>query len=218
MTLRTAALFDMDKTLVPVNTGSLYVKWRYRRNEARKRDMLRFAAWMAQYAAGVLDPVELSEKGLRALAGVDEAQFRRECLQWYREEVAHLVTHAARREVELRRDQGHVLAVLSASTEYVTGPLAASLGIEHVLCTTLGVDSAGLFTGDASLCYGETKLARATAWASEHGIDLARSSFYTDSVSDLPVLNAVGEPRVVNPDPRLRLRAALQGWPIDIWR
>ena len=99
-----------------------------------------------------------------------------------------------------------------------TGPLAASLGIEHVLCTTLGVDSAGLFTGDASLCYGETKLARATAWASEHGIDLARSSFYTDSVSDLPVLNAVGEPRVVNPDPRLRLRAALQGWPIDIWR
>ena len=62
MTLRTAALFDMDKTLVPVNTGSLYVKWRYRRNEARKRDMLRFAAWMAQYAAGVLDPVEAAPR------------------------------------------------------------------------------------------------------------------------------------------------------------
>lgn len=218
MTLRTAALFDMDKTLVPVNTGSLYVKWRYRRKEARKRDMLRYAGWMAQYAAGVLDPVELSEKGLRALAGVDEPQFRRECLQWYREEIAPLITQAARREVELRRDQGQVLAVLSASTEYVTGPLAESLGIEHVLCTTLGVDEAGLFTGEASLCYGKTKLARATEWASQHGIDLARSSFYTDSVSDLPVLEAVGEPRIINPDPRLRLRAALQGWPVEIWR
>jgi HAD superfamily hydrolase (TIGR01490 family) len=218
MTLRSAALFDMDKTLVPVNTGSLYVKWRFRRREARKRDMLRWAGWMAQYAAGVLDPVSISEKGLRALAGVDEAQFRRECLGWYRAEVAPLITQAARREVEQRRDQGHVLAVLSASTEYVTRPLAESLGIEHVLCTELEVGADGNFTGEAELCYGATKLARAERWAAEHGVDLSRSSFYTDSVSDVPVLLAVGEPRVINPDPRLRWKAARHGWPVHTWR
>ncbi|MCA9578843.1 MAG: HAD family hydrolase [Polyangiales bacterium] len=218
MTLRTAALFDMDKTLVPVNTGSLYVKWRFKRREARKRDLLRWAGWMAQYAAGVLDPVSISEKGLRALAGTDEAQFRRECLTWYYEEVAPLVTQAARREVELRRDEGHVLAVLSASTEYVTGPLARSLGIEHVLCTELEVGADGCFTGEAQLCYGGAKLARARQWAEAHGVDLGRSSFYTDSVSDLPVLEAVGEPRVINPDPRLRWAASQRGWPVATWR
>lgn len=218
MTLRPAALFDMDKTLVPVNTGSLYVKWRFRRREARKRDMLRYAAWMAQYAAGVLDPVDISEKGLRALAGVDEAQFRQECLTWFHEEVAPLVTHAARREVERRREQGHVLAVLSASTDFVTRPLAESLGIEHVLCTELEVDAQGRFTGEASLCYGAEKLTRAQRWAAEQGVDLGRSSFYTDSVSDVPVLEAVGEPRVINPDPRLRWKASQNGWRVDSWR
>jgi len=218
MTLRPAALFDMDKTLVPVNTGSLYVKWRFRRNEARKRDMLRWAGWMAQYAAGVLDPVTISEKGLRALAGINEAQFRSECLTWYYAEVAPLITQAARREVERRRDQGHVLAVLSASTDYVTRPLAESLGIEHVLCTDLEVDASGSFTGEADLCYGASKLARAERWATEQGVDLRRSCFYTDSVSDVPVLLAVGEPRVINPDPRLRWKATRHGWPVDTWR
>ncbi len=218
MTQRTAALFDMDKTLIPANTGTLFMKWRLRRGEARKRDLLRWAGWMLQYAAGVLDPVKISENALGALAGIDEAQFRQECLEWYRDEIAHLVSDEARREVEKRRAEGHLLAVLSASTRYVTQPLAESLGIDHVLCTELAVGDDGLFTGKASFCYGAEKVSRAERWAAEQNVALWRSSFYTDSVSDLPVLQRVGEPRVINPDPRLRVLASLHGWPVETWR
>ncbi|HEY8431454.1 MAG TPA: haloacid dehalogenase-like hydrolase, partial [Sandaracinaceae bacterium] len=65
--------------------------------------------------------------------------------------------------------------------------------------------------------YAEGKVERARAWAAEHGVDLSRSVFYTDSVSDRPMLETVGEPRVVNPDPRLSALARRRGWPIERW-
>ena len=87
-----------------------------------------------------------------------------------------------------------------------------------MLCSHLEVEE-GRFTGRCSLlCYGPEKVRVAQEWASEEGVDLARSSFYSDSVSDLPMLERVGDPRVVNPDPRLRVRAALNRWPVEHWR
>jgi phosphoserine phosphatase len=67
------------------------------------------------------------------------------------------------------------------------------------------------------LCYGAGKVRRATNWASERGIDLASCYFYSDSLTDLPMLRAVGHPRVVSPDPRLKRTAQRMGWPILRW-
>lgn len=213
-----AAIFDMDRTLVTVNTGDLYVRWRYRRREASLRDVARFARWMMRYKVGLLDAASLSRRALAPLRGLDEARFRSELAGWYLAEVQQHISRAARREVEARRREGRVLAVLSASTSYAAEALAADLGIEHVLCTRLEVED-GRFTGRATqLCYGDAKVPIAEAWAREHGVDLDRSAFYTDSVSDLEMLERVGEARVVNPDPRLRLKAALRGWPVERWR
>ena len=74
----------------------------------------------------------------------------------------------------------------------------------------------GRFTGEAvrPVCYGAGKIYWAERFAQRHGIDLERSYFYTDSITDLPVLERVGEPRVVNPDPRLRRAAVRRGWPV----
>ena len=215
--MKHAALFDMDKTLVPVNTATLYLRWRYRRNEARRRDLLRFGAWMLRYAVGDIDAEKISRDALADLRGTDEATFRRECNEWFQEEVAPLVSDAARREVDKRRDEGRELAILSASTNYSVEPLARMLGIQHVLCTELKVGEDGRFTGEADLCFGARKKVRAVAWAEREGVGLWKSAFYTDSHSDLPVLLHVGEPRVINPDPRLRALAALYGWPVERW-
>ena len=68
------------------------------------------------------------------------------------------------------------------------------------------------------LCYGPHKVRFAERWAEEHGVDLAHSAFYTDSVSDLPMLQRVGEARVINPDPRLRVLARRHGWRVETWR
>lgn len=213
-----AAFFDMDRTLVRVNTGNLYMSWRRKRGQASLRELLRVSSWMLQYTLGIVDAPRVTALALRGLAGVDEDTFRADCVEWYDAVVREHVTELARSAVEARRRAGYVPVVLSASTPYTVAPLAADLGIEHVLCTRLEVVS-GRFTGayEDPLVYGAGKVTVAERWAREHRIDLAASTFYTDSVSDLPMLERVGEPRVINPDPRLRLRALVRGWPVERW-
>ena len=91
----------------------------------------------------------------------------------------------------------------------------ADLGIGHFLVTELVVRD-GRFTGQViePVCYGRGKAYWAERFAAEHGVDLARSYFYTDSITDLPVLDRVGHPRVVHPDPRLRRLAQRRGWQV----
>lgn len=213
-----SALFDMDRTLVSVNTGNLYVRWRMRRREAGLRDVVRVSGWMLRYTLGIIDAPAMTARALRSLAGVEEARFREDCELWYAEDVRRHVTDTARREVERRRAEGYVCAILSASTRYVTEPLARDVGIDHVVCTRLEVKD-GRFTGawEPPLCYGAGKLEAAQAWADAQGVDLRQSAFYTDSASDLPVLEHVAEPIVVNPDPRLRWHARRRRWRVERW-
>jgi len=117
--------------------------------------------------------------------------------------------------VAAHRRAGHLLVILTSATRYLAEPVAADLGIEHLLVTQLLVRD-GRFTGEAvrPLCYGEGKTYWAERFAAAQGVDLGRSYFYTDSITDLPVLERVGEPRIVNPDPRLRRVAGRRGWPV----
>ncbi|MEL6545659.1 MAG: haloacid dehalogenase-like hydrolase, partial [Myxococcota bacterium] len=94
-----------------------------------------------------------------------------------------------------------------------------SLDIEGVICNRFLTDEDGRFTGDAAhpLCFGPGKLELAQAYASRTGLSLDDAVFYTDSYSDLPVLEAVGEPVVVHPDPRLARHAARRGWNSVSW-
>jgi HAD superfamily hydrolase (TIGR01490 family) len=218
MTTARAALFDMDKTLVRANTGVLYARWRVRQRQLPARELVRVLSWSLQYTLGVVDAESVSRFAARTLTGLDEARFAEECRLWFREDVLPRVAARARAEVEARRSEGYVLAILSGSSPYATEPLAAELGIAHVLCTRLAV-SEGRFTGEvvAPLAFGAGKVTLATAWARTHGVDLGRSVFYTDSISDLPMLERVGEARIVNPDPRLRWAARRRGWPIERW-
>lgn len=210
-------MFDMDRTLVSVNTGNLYIKWRFERREASLRDVVKFVRWMTQYTLGIIDPEDVTSRALRLLEGLEEHSFERECRHWYETTVRPHVGERARREVERRKSEGALVAILSATTPYAARPLAEDLGIGHVLCTRLVVRE-GRFTGEYErLCYGAGKVEMAEDWAREHGVDLGRSSFYSDSVSDLPMLERVGEPRIVNPDPRLRWHAWRRGWPIERW-
>jgi HAD superfamily hydrolase (TIGR01490 family) len=180
---------------------------------------MRVAAWLTQYTLGVMDAAKVSERALTSLTGVEEERFKAECRLWYDEVVRAHITERARRAVEGARAEGRVVAILSAATPYAVMPLAEELGIDHVLCTHLEIED-GRFTGRCvpPLCYGRGKVDIAEAWAAREEVDLAASAFYSDSVSDLPMLERVGEPQVINPDPRLRLTARSRGWPIDYWR
>lgn len=213
-----AAFFDLDRTLVRVNTGSLYVRWRMRQRKMGLGEFARASWWTLQYTFGVLDAESVSRAAIGSLAGIDEAVFRSECREWVEREVLAHVTDAARAEVGRRRAEGFVCALLTGTSPYVADPVATHLEVEHVLSSRMKVEG-GRFTGELEppLCYGAGKVERARAWAIDHAIDLEGSVFYTDSVSDLPMLEAVGGPHVINPDPRLRAVALRRGWPVSRW-
>ena len=88
-----------------------------------------------------------------------------------------------------------------------------------MLSSRLEVDPAsGVFTGKpAALCFGHHKVRLAEAWSAEHGVDLAQSTFYSDSYNDLPMLERVGRAIAINPDARLRRHARRRGWPVIEW-
>ena len=210
-----AAFFDIDGTLIARNSAPLYMKHLRETGQARRRDIARTFYYVGRYKLGLLDIERAIAISLTWIRGRDEAAVRADCDAWYATTVRAYVYPAMAATVEAHRRAGHVLVLLTSATRYLAGPLAADLGIEHLLVTQLLVE-AGQFTGEVvrPVCYGEGKTYWAERFAAEHDVDLGQSYFYTDSITDLPLLERVGEPRVVNPDPRLGRVAARRGWPV----
>ncbi len=212
-----AAFFDMDNTLLTVDTGVSYTKFLYRRGELSKRALAKALYWSTLYKLAVLDMDGVFTKLCEDLRGDSEAEMIAKCAIWYREHIAEFVAPAARVAVEHHRQAGHVVVLATGSTTYAATPVARDVGIEHVLSTTLEVEG-GTFTGKPhTLCFGQHKVKLAERWAAEHGIDLARSYFYSDSFNDRPMLERVGNAIAINPDARLSRLAKQRGWPMMRW-
>jgi HAD superfamily hydrolase (TIGR01490 family) len=210
-----AALFDIDGTLIARNSASLYMQHLRRTGQARRRDVARTLYFLACYKLGLLDVERALAVSMAWIRGRHEDAVRADCIDWYTRIVRPFIFPAMATTVAEHREAGHVPVILTSATRYLAEPLAADLGISHVLVTQLVVRD-GVFTGEAvrPVCYGAGKAFWAERFAQAEGIDLGRSYFYTDSITDVPVLERVGEPRVVNPDPRLRREAVRRGWPV----
>lgn len=216
--MRRAAFFDMDRTLVRVNTARLWAAWQRRHGKARRREMLVILWWLARYSVGAIDVPAVARGVIARMRGRREEEFAAEVEQWVRAEVLREISDAARDAVRAHQRAGDLLALLSTTTVYAGRVVAAEVGIEHVLASRFTVVD-GVFTGevDGPLIYGQGKVSAAEAWAHTHDVDLSQSVFYTDSISDLPMLERVGFPHVVNPDPRLRWAARRRRWPVSRW-
>jgi HAD superfamily hydrolase (TIGR01490 family) len=214
---RIAALFDLDRTLLDTSSGQLWARYMHRTGQMSTLEFARAAWWGVLSRLGLLDMTELIPRLVETAAGGDQAETMRDSNRWFAQDV---LPHVAGRGLERVADhqaQGHVVAIVSASTQYVVGPMAAHLGVPgQYVCTHIrSVD--GRLTGELEPppCYGQGKVVWAERFAAEHGVDLAGSYFYTDSISDLPLLERVGHPVAVNPDPRLRRLALRRGWPVE---
>ncbi len=210
-----AAFFDIDGTLLSVNTAPLYARYLRKHGRARRRDLLRTAYYLLQYRLNLLDIERAMERASSLIAGQRESDVASFCERWYRDVVRDYLVPQMVDLLEQHRAAGHELALLSSSTDYLARPLGRDLGVEHLLVTRLEVVD-GRFTGRAvpPVCYGAGKVHWARQFAERNGIDLAQSFFYTDSVTDVPVLELVGHPRVVNPDRLLRRLARKRGWEV----
>lgn len=214
------ALFDLDRTLVRKDTAGLFILHEYRAGRASTARVARVAAWRALYTAGIVDGAQVAAKVLEWYRGRSADELRQVTVEWFRKAVLPLVCDRGRRTVEEHRARGDELVVVTASTQFVAELVAAELEIPHLVCTDVEVRD-GVLTGSlvGPLCYGVGKLEKLQSFVAARGEPgaLSHATLYTDSITDLPVLEAVSHPVAVNPDLRLRMVARRRGWPVQAW-
>lgn len=210
------ALFDLDYTLL---TGDSDHAWGHFLAERAVVDPETFAErsdhYLAEYGAGRLDIHEFLAFQLTPLVeGTYETlvQLRAAFIE---EKIRPMVTAAAGELVAEHRGRGDTLAVITATNDFITRPIAGLFGIENLIATELErID--GAFTGNiiGEPCFREGKVSKLRGWLERSGQTLQGSWFYTDSRNDLPLLECVDHPVAVNPDAVLEEEARRRSWPI----
>jgi len=213
------ALFDLDKTLLSVNSATLWVRREVALGQMKKRRALRALAWLATYQLGLFPAEELVAQAIAEVKGLPLADLAARTRSFYDTHLRRAFRPGGLDVLAEHRAQGDACVLLTSSTHLVAELAAQQLGLDAVLCNRLEVGADGLLTGRAEgrICFGAGKLFHARAEAERRGLPLERATFYTDSYTDLAVLEAVGRPVAVNPDVRLRRHADRAGWPVADW-
>jgi HAD superfamily hydrolase (TIGR01490 family) len=213
------ALFDLDHTLIPFDSdyewGEFTIALGWCDGQEFKR---RNAEFFAQYRAGTLDIhdyVRFATQAMRQQGATNSiaahARFMRDIVQkGLRDQALALVRR--------HRDAGDQVVVVTATNEFVTRPIAAAFGVSELIAVELERDAAGALTGAirGTPSFREGKVTRVEQWLAERGWDwnAVETTFYTDSLNDLSLLEKVTHPVATNPDDRLRAIAVQRGWRI----
>lgn len=212
-----AAFFDLDHTVLIRSSAALWARFEHREGRMSTGQLLRLAWWTLQYRLAAIDMAVVTRRLAAEMRGQREAELVARSDRWFKEMVEPCIAEGAVARINAHLAQGHVVALLTASTPYVSAPVARALGLdERYICTRLEVRD-GVFTGRCvePVCYGPGKVHWARIFCAEHGLTMEHSYFYTDSYTDLAMLEAVAHPVAVNPDARLRRYAERAGWPVE---
>jgi HAD superfamily hydrolase (TIGR01490 family) len=211
-------LFDLDNTLLACDSDYEWGQFLVDRG-VLQRDAYEAqnAAFYEQYKAGALDIHEFLGFALRPLAENTPEDLERWHADFMAARIRPAITSRARALVRRHLEAGDLCAVVTATNSFVTGPIASEFGVPHLLATEperIG----GRFTGrvDGIPCFREGKNVRLDAWLATRGRELrdfSASTFYSDSHNDLPLLERVTRPVVVDPDQKLAAVARARGWP-----
>lgn len=209
-------IFDLDNTLLAGDSDYLWGAFLSERGildgEENERENKRF---YREYREGSLDIYEFlrfSFRPLRDNSLQDLERWRRDFLH---EKIEPIILPPACELVERHRGAGDTLLIVTATNEFVTAPIAERLGIPNLIATVPELVD-GRFTGEVAgiPSFQEGKVERLLEWLRENRIELAGSTFYSDSHNDLPLLERVDYPVAVDPDENLLRQARDRGWPV----
>ena len=216
---RRLALFDLDHTLLPLDSDyewgefTIRIGWTDREEFGRRNK-----AFYDDYVAGRLDVHDYVRFATEAVRerGADAAAQAHE--QFMRDVIAPAIHEQALALLRRHRDAGDEVLIITATNEFITRPIAQALGVEQLLALELERDAGGWITGGIRgvPTMREGKVRRMEQWLAERGLSWqdVDSTFYSDSMNDVPLLEKVNHPVATNPDPRLRALAEQRGWPI----
>ncbi len=214
------ALFDLDGTLLPRDSDHAFgefliqLGWADAVEFKRRND-----GFYDDYLQGRLDMDAYVEFATSAWRGRSPAEIASVSRRFVAEVVRPLLLPPALELVRRHRDAGDLMALVTATNDFVTRPIAAELGIDTLIATDLARDAEGRVLGTIAgvPAFREGKITRVEAWLAGRGQSLsafAQSTFYSDSTNDLPLLERVSHPVATNPGPALERIALERGWPV----
>ncbi|WP_324650376.1 HAD family hydrolase [Georgenia sp. H159] len=214
---RPAAFFDLDKTVIAGSSSFALSRAFYDGGLLTRSGALRgLYAQLGYLSFGAdHDQTERMKDRLAQISrGWDVAHTEAVVAAALEQHIRPVVYREATELIDAHRAAGEDVVIVSASSEAVVRPIGELLGADHVIATR-PVVADGRFTDELDFyAYGPTKATAMRELAREHGYDLAASHAYSDSVTDLPMLETVGHPVAVNPDRALRRHALAQGWQV----
>jgi HAD superfamily hydrolase (TIGR01490 family) len=218
---RSAAFFDLDRTLLRRSSALALAGSFRRRGVIGRVQLAKAAAWQLLFAARGASAETVrraAEDGLVILRGFRQAEMQELVTEALEPVLRPLVYREALELARRHRDRGEPVYIVSAALQEIVDVLAADLGFDGALGTTCEVRD-GVYTGrPLRACHGGAKADVVRELAAVEDIDLAASTAYSDSMSDLAFLEAVGNPVAVNPDRGLRRIADERGWPVRSFR
>jgi HAD superfamily hydrolase (TIGR01490 family) len=214
---RVAAFFDLDKTVIAKSSTLAFSRPFFQGGLINRRAVLKsaYAQFVFMQSGADADQVDRMRAHLTALCeGWDIEQVRSIVEETLHDIVDPLIYAEAAELITEHRELGHDVVVVSASGEEIVRPIGRMIGATESVGTQM-VAAEGRYTGEIEFyCYGENKAVAMKQLAVERNYDLAECHAYTDSITDVPMLEAVGHPSAVNPDRALRKLAADRGWPV----
>lgn len=223
MNLPKLALFDLDHTLLPIDSDYSWGQFTAARGWTDAVEFTRQNdAFYTQYQAGTLDIFEYARFATAAFVRQGEALSVAAHADYMRTVVQPALKPQAMQLVQQHKDAGATVIIITATNEFVTRPIAQALGADELMAVDLERDStpggSGWFTGEVRgiPSFREGKVLRVEAWLAARGLGWGdvHSTFYSDSINDLPLLEKANVPVATNPDEPLRAIAQARGWRI----
>ena len=208
------ALFDLDHTLLDGDSDSLWGRFLVRQGAIDAEEYAAaHARYHADYLAGRLDVHEFLAFGLKPLRDNPPELLEAWRERFVQEYIRPRIPRASR--ALLMHHAEHTRIIITATNSFITAPIAAELGVEHLIAT-VPEEAGGRFTGAVAgpPCFREGKVWKLEAWLASYGLTASERWFYSDSHNDLPLLKNVEHPVAVNPDDVLAHEARERGWPI----
>ncbi|HCH32081.1 MAG TPA: HAD-IB family hydrolase [Oceanospirillaceae bacterium] len=210
------ALFDLDNTLLAGDSDHGWGEFMVQQGLVDAADYgAKNDAFYADYLAGSLDMVAYAEFALAPLTQYSVQELNHIHEQFMQTTVIPMIAPKTQALLQTHREAGDVLVIITATNDFITGPIASYLDIPHLIATpTECID--GRYTGklSGSPCFKAGKIDKLKTWMSQQGHTIEGACFYSDSHNDLPLLELVDEPIAVDPDAQLEAHALAKGWPV----
>ncbi|WP_432135133.1 MULTISPECIES: HAD family hydrolase [unclassified Streptomyces] len=215
---RTAAFFDLDKTVIAKSSTLTFSKSFYQGGLINRRAALRTAYAQFVFLLGGMDHDQM-ERTREYLSGMvrgwNVQQVKEIVAETLHDLIDPIIYDEAASLIEEHHIAGRDVVIVSTSGAEVVEPIGTLLGADRVVATRMVVGDDGCYTGEVEYyAYGPTKAEAIRQLAESEGYELARCYAYSDSATDIPMLESVGHPHAVNPDRALRREAVARGWPI----